>query len=504
MEESGTGLEIELKAGVRPADLARLASALAGRTGSRPRPDRLVTRYFDSPDGRLAASGIALRLRESRGRRHLSVKAGRQSLGGFQQAQETEVAQRGRVPELERLPAALRTAIAGRLAGASLEARFETRIRREIYEIAEPDGIVEVALDRGSIRAGSATEPVAEVEFELVGGSPEALFRLARALLAPVPARLGLPNKAERGAALARGEPLPALGLAASRPAGPALDRAGLERQLATLALAVAANLHATLVAVDPEGPHQLRVALRRLRAFLALHRPLLDQDLARRLAREARDLGRCVAPLRDADVLRAGPLAAGASTALGEALARWHEGTRRRARRALLARGATGLAVELLGHAALGSLLRSALPEALWPARLARRIDRHWRRVEALGNRLAALDPEARHELRKALKKLRYMLELLAVERTPFLEGLKRLQEALGELNDLAMLRALEPPVAEPALAAEFQALVRAALAGGRSRADQLMGRACRHWQALSRRPRPWESPRAPARLRR
>ena len=60
MPAPDTGLEIELKCQVPPEKRAALTRALATRTAERV---DLRARYFDTPDGRLAAAQLALRLR---------------------------------------------------------------------------------------------------------------------------------------------------------------------------------------------------------------------------------------------------------------------------------------------------------------------------------------------------------------------------------------------------------------------------------------------------------
>jgi triphosphatase len=54
----------------------------------------------------------------------------------------------------------------------------------------------------------------------------------------------------------------------------------------------------------DPEGPHQLRIGLRRLRTALRAFRPLIDLPATRDLNKHARSLAGIIGELRDADVL--------------------------------------------------------------------------------------------------------------------------------------------------------------------------------------------------------
>ncbi|MFQ3664974.1 MAG: CHAD domain-containing protein [Sphingomonadaceae bacterium] len=489
------GVEIELKAGISPGDASRLARRLA-RVARLGPPRRLVTTYFDTKDGCLAEAGIALRVRRQSRRSLLSVKAGRAAVGGYQHASEVECPMRGRHPDLAVLPdRPLAGEIERRLQGKPLRPRFLTDISRRTAAIAGQGGEVEVALDRGRIVAGERDEPVCEVEFELRGGSPEAVFACAESLLADLPARLDLPSKASRGEALARGRPL-AGGPLAARPVPPAPEATAgqvFEARLALLAPALAANLHATLAQDAPEGPHQLRVALRRLRVSLRLFRPILEPRAARRMAEEARDIGRLVSPLRDADVLVGDLILPRVDDApLAEALRQWWNETRHTTRRQLLQAQATGFAIRLLGWSALGGWQRPDSRERQilnFAEVLAPGLDRLWKAVRHRGARLAELDPEERHEFRKDLKKLRYGTEFAseAHQAKAFLSALKRLQEDLGALNDLAVLEAFAPPLPDPRHRQALEAVRADLLTGARARSDALLGRACRHWRALA-----------------
>jgi triphosphatase len=81
-----------------------------------------------------------------------------------------------------------------------------------------------------------------------------------------------------------------------------------------------------------------------------------------------------------------------------------------------------------------------------------ARTLDQRHRAVLAIGRKPSALDPEARHELRIAGKKLRYAAESFASLNTgkagkaagTYLSALSRLQQSLGTLNDMATAEGL------------------------------------------------------------
>ena len=75
--------------------------------------------------------------------------------------------------------------------------------------------------------------------------------------------------------------------------------------------------------------------------------------------------------------------------------------------------------------------------------------LTRRWRKVRKKGKALAKLDARSRHKLRIQTKKLRYAGEFFASlfsnkrmvkRRKRFLAALERLQDGLGDLNDIAV----------------------------------------------------------------
>jgi CHAD domain-containing protein len=124
----------------------------------------------------------------------------------------------------------------------------------------------------------------------------------------------------------------------------------------------------------------------------------------------------------------------------------------------------------------------------ALTLARFARKaVRRVTRRLLADADGFAELSAERRHRVRIRAKRLRYTLELFTHalprgRRRPLLEALKGLQNALGELNDVAEARAaLARLRAAPALRAAAEARWAAA-------ADEQQARAAGAFAALRR----------------
>ena len=184
----------------------------------------------------------------------------------------------------------------------------------------------------------------------------------------------------------------------------------------------------------DPEGLHDLRVALRRVSATAAaLGRKSVSQG--------ARSIVRSLSEQRQLEVDRQllarigrlGFLSPDAVTALA---ARWEKLSSRGARR--IARAADGRPIHALARR-LDRLSRKATEDALARLERARR-----RAQEALAEPLEGKDDRTLHRYRIAVKKARYLAEDLSAlglrEWLTQIEREKALQEQLGRWNDLRM----------------------------------------------------------------
>lgn len=184
--------------------------------------------------------------------------------------------------------------------------------------------------------------------------------------------------------------------------------------------------LKVSRVGIDPEGIHQVRVATRRIDAWLVLGGWRVYRDDLRWLRDRA-------SAVRDLDVLL------------------MRKGLPRSLRAPLMARKRQTHAEFILAcdDARLTALvvgLSVARPIQVAEAR--RRLGRLFDVVFEVGKDVEENSGmiESMHRLRRALRRLRYALELLDSSTAP----LKRIQELLGNLNDLAVaLRSIDqlPP---------------------------------------------------------
>jgi CHAD domain-containing protein len=327
-------------------------------------------------------------------------------------------------------------------------------VRRTLLRLRHGTALVEAALDAGEVRAGRKSLKVRELELEHISGSTRALYDVALRLAADVALRPGLLGKAERGFAHLIGrESEPSRAERPVFPRGATLE-AVLAAVLAECLRQISANQPVAERGRDPEGVHQMRVGLRRLRSALRLFRNQLPVRETEALVEELRWLAGLLGAARDLDVFLEellGPVTKGRPDDRGLAALRdAAEGARRDAyaalRRELASQRYATLLLRLGCFVDGASFRRRGASELARPARpLARRLLRHRAaRVGQLGARLDELSAQELHRLRIRAKRLRYAIELLA----PLFPGaapdrtarrLAELQDVLGHLNDQA-----------------------------------------------------------------
>lgn len=242
-------------------------------------------------------------------------------------------------------------------------------------------------------------------------------------------------------------------------PQAPSLEvlSARVEEALGRRAEAFATAARRTRERSDPEAIHDLRVASRRLSAALGMWRALLRDGPRRRATRRLRNLRRAIGPVREHEVHaadlegRAGLQTLAVRLALADPLAGLRRaverGRRRAARRA--AEPDVDRVLRRIPRAIAG--LRARLtesPESLADAR-ARLAGAEAGVREALARAHDALDDQALHEARIAVKKWRYALETFSEVAgvpagSPDVKHLRAVQESLGTVHDRAVLRDL------------------------------------------------------------
>jgi CHAD domain-containing protein len=214
------------------------------------------------------------------------------------------------------------------------------------------------------------------------------------------------------------------------------------------------ANQPGTLEDRDPEYLHQMRVALRRLRALLSLYAALLGKRARKAADKDLKWLAHALAPARDSDVF-AHDIWPSLHDMLGggqlvDALeAEWRRQQRlhiRVARRALNSLRYRRMVSRLQLWFSVPPSFSAAAKQQDWTQRargLARKeLDRRTQRLRRYGRAPGALDAAALHGLRIDIKKLRYAIDVLGPLFKPspvekVLAALSHLQNVLGAMND-------------------------------------------------------------------
>jgi len=474
-------MEVELKLSVEAshADSLRTLPLLQKYAAAAPRTVHMADIYFDTPEMAIRSSDAGLRVREVDDAWIQTLKGGGSVASGLHSRYEWESRVAGPQPELDALRKLVNPHSAwGKLLrepglDARLEKAFTTTIRRTIWDLRLPQGDqVECALDEGSIACRDQTSAVCELELELKSGAPEHLFDFALQLMEHIPLRLANSSKAARGYGMFQPQIPAALRAKPVHLARELTVEEGLRVILANCVAQVQGNEAAVLDGRDPEGIHQMRVGLRRLRSALKLFGKLAPcpSPLRAELSWLADQLGQA----RDWEVLvgstlpritAALPEQAPALAPLLQAGENAVHDSHRQAAEAVasvrFARLALGLGAWLTGKRWRVASPRRRQKQLQAPlVRFSRKVlARDRAALLRRGRRLAHADAEARHRLRIAAKKTRYASEffqsLYPRKRIkPFVAALTELQDALGWLNDAAVADGLLGKLQETAAA--------------------------------------------------
>ena len=452
--------EIEIKLELAPVNLRDLKRIPFLRTVKpTPKDAPQVSVYFDTDNQKLRKNGLMLRVRRE-GRHHTqTIKA---TTGEPFERDEWEAEIAGNEPDLDQANGTALEPFLTKKLRQRLKPIFATRVRRTIYPLVDNAHAIALTVDHGTIDTGTRSQSLCEIELELKRGSTADLFDVARELTQALPARLAVKSKSERGYEILDGQQeSPVKAASISLHTGMSAREAFKTISLACLKQAI--NNEPALIRGDPEGVHQMRVGLRRLRAAMSLFAALLRDPQTAAIKNELKWLAGELGPARELEVLVNRVVAP-----MKRRRQRWrgmpslsHEFAERRD--AALARAQA--AVQSAHFRALTLDVAAWLETGLWrnpQDDLARdrgdlpietfaleQLTRRWRKVRKKGKILVRLDARRRHKLRIQTKKLRYAAEFFATlfttkralkRRKQFLPALERLQDGLGDLNDIAV----------------------------------------------------------------
>ncbi|MEJ8854813.1 CYTH and CHAD domain-containing protein [Variovorax robiniae] len=449
-------MEIEFKFQVPARHLKAVEQDIRAAKAVR---QHMQAHYFDTPDGLLAARGVALRLRKE-GRRWVQTAKAlgdgplhrlehNVDLGGGAAAPAHDPQRHAGTPVGDLLDKLLDHG------AIPLVETFGTDIWRLARNEREGDTTVELALDTGKVmtppadgREGRASQ-VCELELELVDGRVEDLVALALRWSQRHGLWFSTVTKAERGQRLMAAEE-GERPVKASPPVYGSNAITGDVVQRAVLAACLAQILpNASAIAAgseDAEVIHQLRIGIRRTRTALreleglapgrfdaAWEAPLVEVFRALGAQRDRELLLSVMQPRFDA---AGAPAIAMKSSDDAQPAPSAGEVVRAPAFQAAL--------VSLIGFTAspADDATTAQVDAAAVRQILQARLGKLHKQVVRDGKRFESLPAEAQHRTRKRLKRLRYLAEFVAplfdkAEVKRYVASLVPAQDALGEFND-------------------------------------------------------------------
>ena len=199
-------METELKLSLSAPDLPRLlAHPLLAQGCS---TQRMLNTYFDTPDLALQQRRMAVRERLACDHWLLTVKTAGRSENGLSRRQEWEGPTTPGALQFDTLVDEADLAAELMAMRPHLKALFCTDFERQRWVLSHADTQIEVALDQGRIHVPGTdlSEPLLELELELLSGPESALLALADVLRQTPKGDLTLTpsdiSKAQRGMAL--------------------------------------------------------------------------------------------------------------------------------------------------------------------------------------------------------------------------------------------------------------------------------------------------------------
>ncbi|MCS3729796.1 inorganic triphosphatase YgiF [Bradyrhizobium betae] len=504
--------EIELKLLVDADRMAHFNAAPVIAANARNKGSRkhLKSVYYDTSERVLRRNGLSLRVRQSGARFVQTVKT--DAADDPLRRGEWEASVASLAPDLALAMPFIPEKLRDRLETQPLEAVFTADVHRHARMIDLPAGSVEIAFDHGVLTAGDRSLPVNEIELELKSGSASTIYEVALRLAEHGAVKPSIRTKSARGFDLAADTPP-----SARRPGKLRLDPSvTLDEAFSTILRSCFLHLLQSLPAAEdgrnPEGVHQLRVSLRRLRSALDLMRSVGALSNLDALRSEAKWLAQDLSAARDWDVFqletlptiaRACPAVAGFD-ALGKAAAGRQSDAYRKAHDALGDRRCAMFLIGLGGwietrgwrnDVAAEDLGQLAEPAVNFAQRI---LSEQYSKVLKRGRRFKSLPAPQLHRVRLATKRLRYLseflLQLFADRKSArkFSRRLAALQEELGAFNDMAVTASLLDGLG----AGPDSAIAAAAIAGWQARASVGVQPALRDtWRDFTAARVPWSS---------
>ena len=451
--------ETRLELSIDPRQLSSLKAALEGQRAvpGDDKPTLITSLYYDSPDRKLHHDGLSLCVEQHDARRVQILR--RMDPAAYNSQWRDIITSDGPDTSAPQTGARLRGLIDN-----ELRPLCSTRIRRTCLTLGvKPAVEITATLDEGEVSTvvGGSTEPLCDLDLAMTEGDPAVLFDVALQLVDAAPVRIKTHGNAERGYRLLGG----AIEAVTAEPLtlGPSMTVETVLRTTCRECLWHLLHNEGAALAGNAEAIHQMRVAVRRLRAVLAAVRSMLPAEQYEWLKDELKWFASSLGPARDWDVfamsllapVRTVPQTGSDLENLAEAAKQRQQAAYEAARTAIGSPRYTEAMLKTVRwfetygwrdqrvseHSALLFSSIAAIAPSL--------IERRWRQAMKRCKHFAGLSQDERHRVRIALKNLRYMIEFLgslfdAGSVKALMKRLKGLQEDLGHLNDVRTAQGL------------------------------------------------------------
>jgi inorganic triphosphatase YgiF len=207
--------ELELKFLIS-TETAKQLAALAGQIAKVVQTDetKLLNAYFDTPEKWFRQHDFGLRSREKNQQFEQTIKLAGKHHGALQMRPEYNLPCAGVIPQLAAFPVEIwpedcNSSAKIALLQQDLIELFRTDFIRKRWLLQLDDGSeIEMVYDLGQVIADDRSQPISELELELITGDAKHLFVLARHFIRQLPLRTGWLSKAARGYQLYQGQTL--------------------------------------------------------------------------------------------------------------------------------------------------------------------------------------------------------------------------------------------------------------------------------------------------------
>lgn len=452
--------EIELKLRISVADIPRLKRhpALKMAQAARARTRMFYSIYYDTQQLSLLDNGLSLRLRRVSGKWRQTIKYQGTSLAGLHNRQELETELTHQQIDITNLQQPkLKHLLTELLSKQSLKPLFKTDVKRTEWQLCFDNGDqVEMVLDQGQLKTEHQSEPISEIELELKSGHVGRLFEFASALQTTIPLAVENKSKAERGYGYYKKKKP---GICKIMPAKLKRNMSGhlaFKQILWQCLEQLQGNLDMVLHGNDIEGLHQMRIALRRMRSAFNVFRQLADKPSRKKLEQEVAWLIKVLGEARDLDVFISQtmpPLVEQLQQPCLNLLVEQAEQAKistYKTIRKVLQSPRYHHFILMLADWVENERWRSESSEELTVCDISQTmLTKRYTQLKQRGKKLKKATAKQRHQTRIAAKKLRYVSQFFAEfypqkKTKPFLKSLAKLQDELGQINDIAVTEGL------------------------------------------------------------